>query len=337
MIGIEFETEFVVPAKIENIGVWKKTHDASIETPVSKSLGDGIFVKDVNRGETISGVEFVSPVFRSKDEALENLKYLIDFLADNGEPEKSFRSGIHIHIGVPEFDRDFIINIVKLSLLSERILYYIGGFGYKNRAILNDFTYCRPYSNPPIVTRNGDSFFYLFTIENLISARTLDGIWSRVGVFNINRRYVPIRYMNVNFYSLINHGTIEFRVFNKTYNLRFLSAAIDFCDKFVQAAQNKEIESCEHSIFEPHNNQTLLNEFDYLNDKYFEIGGDSYKILKFLLKIAKVEVPVKYPILTHLRSYDLNYGRYFVPKFVPYNEVKRPSYVDVHNLSNGRW
>ncbi len=330
-VGIEFETEFIKRNVYLPSG-FEKTHDASIETPVIKSPICN-FYEESSDSDYILGVEIVSTPLNifNYDEIRSKLDKLIAILISEGEKEKSYRSGIHIHIDATYFDLRFLKNALILGLASEPIFFYVGSFGYINRAVKNDFTYCRSLHNPPIVSF-GDKYIPVCEPLEMLKVKTISGFFKYMGVdVKDPMRYHPARYFWLNLYSTILHGTLEFRVFNKTFNTDFIMSAIELCKKFVEACVREDEIQIELNSIYNHNKFLTLNLYRRLNERYLFIDEPYNSVLEKLITISPQIKVLKEPVKTHLRRYELTYPQSYKPKEI-YVEPKNPTFVDIHNL-----
>lgn len=335
--GIELETEYVYRQDIYNKlpDMFLTTSDASIETPAKRSYilkTSELFIN----GDPI-GVEIVSrPIyFDDLSDFIESFRKVTAILRTLGEKEKSKRAGIHIHIETPyPYDVAFLKNLLKLGLCIEPIVYAIGGFGYQNHAETNNFTYARSLSSPPIVYYL-DRWVHLYEIERLFSVKTMSGFFKYMGVDVSNaRRYHPARYLWLNFYSIIAHGTVEFRPFNKTFNSNFVKAAIELCRSIVIAASQKTINCSRiNSVFNQYSTKELLENFENLNDNFLNLNKETKEVIEYLIRIHKPNQEKKQCVKTHLRSYSLVYPRDYIPPEC--DDAVDPNYVDVHTIRNG--
>ena len=331
--GVEFEAEYVFRNSIYSRipDLFGTTHDASIQTPTRKCFlnvseffvhGDPIGVEIVSRPLNFSEL----PIF------IDAFKNMVDLLRLCGEKEKSQRAGIHIHIEAPrDFTPAFLKNLLKIGLYIEPLMYAIGGFGYKNHAKTNRFTYARSLLNPPIVYY-ADRWVYLYELERLFSVRTNSGFFKYMGVDpqNVNR-YHPARYLWLNFYAALAHGTVEFRVFNKTFNAKFVKAAIELCRSIVVAAIEKNIPYTKaNSVFDQYTVLDLLNLFEDVN-QILELDRETKEVIQYLIRIYNPQPIPKENVKTHLRNYSLLYPRDYIPPECT-EKIVNPTHVDIHTI-----
>ncbi len=328
-VGIEFETEFL-KRNTDLPSVFSKTHDASIETPVKKSI---FFYEEDTDSNSIVGVEIVSTPLNifNYENIQKNLNELVRVLIKNGEKEKSYRAGIHIHIDFTEFELQHIKNALALGLMLEPVFYLFGSFGYRNRGIFNDFTYCRSLHNPPVVNFNGE-YVSVYEPEKLLGARTIPGFFKYMGInIHDSPRYHPARYFWLNLYSSVLHGTLEFRVFNKTFNTSFIIAAIELCRRFVEACvrEDRIVVKQYNSIYNTTKFETIQL-FKQMNSEYLFIPDEYSEIILKVMKISPQIIARKEAIKTHLRRYDLVYPQTYRPPVI--SNVRDPRFVDIHVL-----
>ncbi len=216
-IGIEIEDSSILSLRING------NHDASVESE--------IYYKH-NR-VTRLGTEIISYPFYTYSAMAEWVNDTINKLIAEGANENTWRDSIHIHIGFPATNIEFLKKTLLWAQKIDPHLFRLGSARREHRGFKNDFLYTRPLCSPQIVkTRNG--YGKCFIVNDLLKVKTERGFWTRYGdSLNLTGRYVAQRYVGVNFYSLRRHGTLEFRHFNKTLNAAFIISLAVFLSKSV--------------------------------------------------------------------------------------------------------
>lgn len=304
-LGMEVEVTDIYANTLQqklNKKYWRVEHDASVETDVfyvqtERGVEGGLAIANLPpllaarlpHVSTTLGAEIVlTPPYPFEEglasimEAVEMLTYQLQSL---GEPSFGTRNSIHYHISMP-FSLKVMKTILKLGAWLEDVFYYIGGQGYTFRGMLaNNSAYCRPitsYGPPCIRDYNTKRFAQVFTVSDLLKSQTSREFWTRFGNANTEgtiERYHPARYTWLNLYSLLTHGTLEFRPFNITLNPFNIFAEIclckAFCDTIMQFAwsKGKNLKDLpENSIYAERNKneviQTLI-EFQELADSEY--------------------------------------------------------------------
>jgi hypothetical protein len=362
-VGIEYETD--IPASGYNAlpypmgNVWRETEDGSILTDYSGFDNSGILINSMDEKskklfgslKTITtGVEYVSNYFEFTNaaEIETHLNFLMEHLRSLGEPPTSERSGIHFHISMP-VNLQILKSIIKIASHMEDIFYYIGCFGYEHRGNKNDLIYCRPITAyGPVVLRMGDgeNGQQVFTCESLLKSESVQRFWKNYCGVNyregVKDHWHPVRYHWINLLSLVQKGSLEFRLFNKTLNTDYIMAALEFCVKFsnyilaLSFAGSYDLSIfTENSIYADRDKESILKTFYIFSDK-ISLSQKSRDILEEIIKISpKVNVDKVY-CLSHREAYTSPFKFDSEHKFIPLTEVKKPNYVDIHLLRGNR-
>ncbi|NMB66095.1 MAG: hypothetical protein GYA16_14615, partial [Spirochaetes bacterium] len=226
-VGMEIESEYCIDVFVRDKlpPGWQIVHDASIKSSVRvNNLGEKSRMSSSQRSSDpfyTMGSEIISPVFNVKDFDLTKIRrdlcYITNLIQENGEPEKTWRSGIHIHVGLPEVSLYRLKSIIQLGRYMEDVFFQISGQGYQFRGqFFNKCLYCRP------ITKKGPQVFYLnddegnerliqlFNVHDLLSANSIVQFWDRYGGCTRDRqRWHPVRYSWLNLYSILYRGTLE--------------------------------------------------------------------------------------------------------------------------------
>jgi hypothetical protein len=360
--GIEFETEKVSPDQImEFVGdKWFTTHDASIETDMA-SVGHGIRLARPDRNDpgifrlipyqnTVVGTELVSRILHSSlDEFYDEISRVCNVLTMLGEPPEGERAGIHFHFSYPAPSLKNLKSILRLGKYLEAVFYYLGGMGYEYRGLNNDSVYCRPITKfgPVCVEHSRGGYAQVFNIYDLLKTTSQEEFWYLYGdCRNHSRRYNPVRYHWLNLFPMCPvspeyRGTLEFRVFNKSLNARYVWAVGLFCKKFVEYSIKSSYETLrddgllkENSIYNPGiSKDDVMGVLDHFGE-LSEIEGEVMEILmKIIERTPTITMEGKY-IHTHLRQNQNPYwsGNSYDPRRISSNEIHTPHFIDIHVL-----
>lgn len=323
--------------------LWRIEHDASVES-------DSIYIQtnQNNNGlmalhlpivlarnfqtlnSTVGGEIVLAPPYPFEEgvtNLLESFKRLTYKLQELGEPERGTRNSIHYHISMP-YSLKVLKTILKLGGWLEDVFYYIGGQGYTFRGELaNNSAYCRPITKcGPPCTREYSSRQYVqvFTIDDLLRSSNSKDFWYRFGNSSIENnveRYHPARYTWLNLYSLLAHGTLEFRAFNFTLNPFFMFAEASLCKAFCDTVmhfswskENKIKDLTINSIYDKRNKgdiiETLLSFCELADSEYLSqpIIDTLVHIIEMTPKISLQEGLVRTHLTERVFSRVLDYS-----------------------------
>lgn len=171
-----------------------------------------------------------------------------DILAELEELEKGIinkNTSIHVHVNVNGRDLPirYFHNIVRLSRFVEDSLYRLSCADMgRHRGESNDYLYARPNSTPPCVYISGTEARVCpaFSMDKLLKTENLEDVrkaLSRLDKYD-STKYVPSRYVGINYVSLFTLGSIEFRTFNSTFNPDFVKAWVELSRHLVELAFN---------------------------------------------------------------------------------------------------
>lgn len=355
-VGIEFECEKISSGNLAKVlgGNFRLTHDASIETDASLRA-NGMFIFSTPNSSFIPtsnkvtmGTEIITVPFdtESKD-LLSELKMLTSQLVQLGEPEKSLRAGIHIHINM-SYNLNILKRILELGMYLEDVFFLLATQGYVFRGMkVNESAYCRPITSfgPQCVsTRHGTS--QVFNAEDLLASTSTEDFWRRYGDTNVEsapqQRYTPQRYTWLNFYSLLAHGTVEFRTFNKTLSPFKIMAEVEFCQRFceyaIRTGFSEQVERLPiHSVYDNRTREDIIETFEEFC-KNISLSETSHKILlNILYNSPLVNLPQSY-IWTHLER--VRHGWWledsYKPRKISIDEVHEAQVIDIHTLRGER-
>ncbi len=353
-IGFELECENIYRHRLPKLpSGFNTTGDASVESESLMLRGIPVVLhgesKALKFNSGVIGTEILSSVIDTNKNYLVILKELCSTLLSLGESEQSKRAGIHVHVS-------FINNIrilksaLEVGAWLEDVFFLLGGLGYEFRGIENDATYCRPITlfGPPIVSDHNENLYPCFVLEEVLESRDMEEFRTRLGdlVALHGNRYIPIRYMWLNFYNVYSSQcTIEFRTWNKTLDPMAIYMAIEVCKGFTQFAISRAYSKSEplpmNSVYHNRDKGEIIETFlKFAND----VGLTSHVMsiaLELLEKtpISGLDLPKVYTY-SHLRFHrggrkDPNHWSHtgYRPSIkVESHEVRVPVFLDSHNL-----
>jgi hypothetical protein len=345
-IGIEIETDCIPRGRTSRVDGFQEDHDASIESiGWTDSKCPGLFFSkplSTKSGQVTLGTEYKSSVLTlnlNEDIYPVLCKALYD-IESKGEGYESKRSGIHVHVCMP-YNLDIIKNLFNICAHLEQVFFYLGGMGYGNRGVDNDFAFCRPITKcgPPVIpTVNG--LGQCFVLEDLLSSKTIKELFNRYGGISIDNppnKYTPVRYTWVTIYPLLNLGTVEFRIFNKTLNPNYLYSIVKLC-QFVcnTSLRNSETELPVNSIYTPHTKEQVLdtlNKFIYSFSNYLT-NTDVLTLQTIIKRTPDINLKENY-FYTHLlarnRLANVFNNSYCTP-VIDTSLVTVPRVITIHEL-----
>lgn len=361
-VGIELEGLGITQEKLSalvsrdpylcnRIGI---THDASAELYIKK-LRDNINVVDHNtivaglRGNKfVSGYEAVS-VPLSFDETDKAMTRLMDILKANGE-FFSPRASMHIHVGFAH-NLSLMKTALLLGLYLDSLLFQLGAMGEEFRGSINESVYCRPLTGGQVAICGNRSKYRILSPEKALSATSLEDFWATYAV-NPNRppnRYIAGRYFAWNLFSVILHGTIEYRYFNQTLNVNTASAITRVCQAITELVLRLDLKGDVERVLEARLQNLPITE-SHPKEEYIsqlvelirlmsdvKVGNlPSETHVKTLIGLIESAKPVKLsstPIKTHLKNYSI--PEHFSPFLEKAgNKIQESGYIDIHNIKN---
>ena len=359
-VGVEIEimdltrNQLSYDKELSRLG-WKITRDASVETRLVTTdefalIEDPDFPLSNKNSETKIGAELVSNVINTGEvDILQMFKTTTGLLASKGEGDMSERASIHYHISYP-FNLRILKAVIRLAANMEDIFFQLGCMGYTHRGESNNATYCRPITGkgPAVIKDYAGRPVQIFNTPDLLEVDKLTEFWSRYGNLDnmaiAEQRYVPVRYHWINLKSLLNQGSLEFRVFNTTLNPLFIWATLTFCQSFASFCTEgnntysnmKKLNLVkENSVFSPRSKTEMikvLDDFAELSD----LDDYALEILKDIIEFSPdVQLENSY-IYSHLKSIPNHWteGEYLAPKIT--GKIKKPNFVDIHVLDRAR-
>ena len=214
--------------KDTNGDTWLVVRDRSID-PQAYCFSDGKLdelnrfkIVDLNK-EVYSDymVELVSPALTSR--SLPLLFTVVDVIKALGGITNS-SCGIHVHIDKPDNFED-IVTLFKRFCLEQENIFSL--FKVEDRRLDR---YCKPYDISLLPKQDFESESdFLNTLLDVYAKR-------EVSTSHIIRR--TLRYHALNFYSIFQHDTIEFRLFNSTLNRVEIAKMLDWVLHFVYTSED---------------------------------------------------------------------------------------------------
>lgn len=362
-VGIEIELEnirrrdFQSMFGYENV-TFHTTSDASCESILPTHdripiVGD---IRNVAYSNRTYGLELVSNIIDTSMPYLDSLKKMTSDLISMGESPRSYRAGFHVHINTP-INLKVLKSICRLGRNLEQVFFLLGCMGYDYRGFRNDSTYCRPITKwgPVCVPTKDDKYAQVFNSLDLIRSKSIQEFKTKYGDhLNITGRYIPLRYHWLNLTTLFSQGSLEFRIFNKSLDPTILYAIIEFCKSFSLYAIESSFKESQadgmmgiNSVFDVdiHDKEKIIEKFEaFVDVSNLKEKQDVVETLYFLLSSGEIEsiiLPKTY-VFSHLQFHALgNRVRTHWPKrkdypttFVDEGLIKRPNFVDRHNLNS---
>jgi hypothetical protein len=261
-IGLEFEFPNMTEIELRNMtqylpNGWRAEHDGSTQRQMRsiKSMYTGLHFDSVpDFAEPYCfiervGAELVSPILRTdsvkwKTDINDILHRVRDEYFGFLDPKCSF----HCHVnmtGAPVF---VLQNIINIWASIEAVMYRIGigemGYHRGMSPSGHNYLYCRPLISPQVVI-DGAHLRPSFDYEKLLLASDLSEFFTALGNTPTDidpDKYNPVRYGALNFFNFIRFGTVEIRVFNLTYNTKYVLAWIELCQAICKSAFGKPFE-----------------------------------------------------------------------------------------------
>lgn len=347
-LGIEIETDSIELGKAELLlqmgGVrnFRATRDASIESNAHVTRSGAVLLSKTSKTQrSVVGTEFVSAPMSIEDFRI-SVRNLCGLLQTMGEPGHSKRSSVHIHIEC-EPRLKTIFNALRLFTKIEPLFYRLGGMGYEFRGISNNAIYCRPITHPygpPVVMGENGQPYQLFTLEDLLQAETLNEFWHKMAIDPQraeNQRYHPARYFGLNIFSLILHGTMEFRYFNKTLNHQKINAVASLCQAIVELINGDlSLPDMNFSDGDDMGRLIFVNRLIELNNKEHKIRDRDYFILENIVTSTNAyQIEPRY-IKTHLwDKYNMHSVYLKTGKRIKVDgeNIHNSGFIDIHNIA----
>jgi hypothetical protein len=233
-----------------------------------------------------------------------------------------------------------------MSAHLEQVFFYLGGMGYTNRGIYNDFAYCRPITKTgPIVTATSNGQGQCFVLDDLYNSKSVREFFYKYGGMTVGNppgsKYVPIRYHWITLYPLLTYGTVEYRIFNKTMNPNYLYTIVKFCQLVSNEMLSGTKELPENSIFSPHDKGSVIRTLTSFINK-FELDLNECEI-KTLISIIERTPDIKLKqeyIYTHLarngNHMSTIFGDGYCTPNIPMDKVKAPEIITIREFERNQ-
>lgn len=183
----------------ELTGVKRTVGDYGVEIEVEgknlpRQLGDVWRVEKDGSLKTAEAWEYVMPKPLDLLGVKKSLDYLaMSYLAHKSQVDESIRAGVHVHVNVQEWNIKQLMTFATAYYIIEDVL----------------MNWCGPDREGNLFClRTKDAEFILFRLYKTLSSRNLKHLNNDV-----------IRYASLNFLSLFNYGSVEFRGMRGTGNL----------------------------------------------------------------------------------------------------------------------
>lgn len=367
LFGLEIEFE---KTSIKNIinqdkrieQLFSVTYDASVETPCNFIYGYPATIKSnkVNPrilqngrlgGELV--LRYPLPINAIENKNFETtLKSTLEILHCE---EKSIRSSIHFHFDIQQLakDRDVatLKNIIRVLNRTESLIYRLSGIFKDHRGIYNNYNYCRPITLwGPACYRIGNSrtnFYYgqLFDTRKLVLAKSYKEFFYLYGdsLRNSEWKYHPVRYHGFNLFSLLRHGSLEYRTMNFTSSYINIIAMLLFfytLTNFMLNIQYSDLTKIGvqpiNSIYSPNHSDNIV-----ILSIILDLIPDKYKIYKNriidLFELGRYSKIEKGYYMSHMvdKSDSVLFSNfdYELPERIEKDLIKNPTYTDVHNIN----
>ena len=205
--------------------IWVVKRDRSIKPQQSVAINDSMYdVIDLGSTNTEYMVELVSPVL-----SVSKLPLLFDIMDSirsiGGVVNKT--CGLHVHIDKLALSET--INLMNRFISEQQSI--IKQFDVPGNRLAQ---YCKVYRYDGVVPefQNLDDFL------NFLWLNFKD---SKVDALNFPRFSKSLRYYALNFYSLVSHGTIEYRLFNSTLDVEVLKMYIRWVIGFTYGFSDEDL------------------------------------------------------------------------------------------------
>jgi len=352
--GLELEVERMpIGAIVNDLNDFGFTtrHDASVESKGNTLLGRPVYFIN-NTGlktrSTTFGGEFASEPFIPEYAGWgEKVVAALTMLSLDAQHVNE-RSGIHVHINVGKsLTTEQLKSIIRWGTRLESIMYRIGSFKETHRGVSNNYNYCRPIcGDGPAVVPVPNGFAQVFNTYDLIThERKYLEFWDAYGdLANTSWQYHPVRYHWLNLKPIRDQGTLEFRLFNQTFDPYYVEAIIALCQAIshmmMSISKYSDIETLGftpiNSIYDPagEDNDYRLLEFIINSGQQFFSHETASTVIK-LYQDGSFQSIVPGKTLSHMiekRNFRLFENTDYKPKLVDEAKLIKPKYVDSHNI-----
>jgi hypothetical protein len=252
------------------------------------------------------------------------------------------RCATHIHVGMSK-NLTMMKNILKMGLWADDLFYAISGFGSIFRGHSNNAIYARPLCNGPYFNYGGN-WYQCLNYETALKADSLTEFFAAYGVsVQKDNKYHPARYFGINIYSILLHGTLEFRHFNQTFEPSYVIAAAKLCQIFTEIAMRarpntlNSLDVCD--VFERNRPNFYIDKLHKLlgmasaNNCNYNLLPDELDTLENLIYSYKGIGVKDAKVSTHIKETEssaqlIELGRLKRPGTLP----EPPGNIDIHNI-----
>jgi hypothetical protein len=331
-VGIEIEFSTIERSRRDfqyiignNLHGWNLIHDGSSESAALSINGIPVEIDTNNSANALSlfslferanstvyGGELVSPILSGEDNFFQTyiVKALQILSRENSNSLFDIgRSSIHVHVNLGDSYRvSDLKNLVRLLVMYEPFLYKISSFGHDTRCLANDFVFCRPIYSPTVYEYDG-GYYPIFSHRTLLSASKktefFNYLYKSLYCFEHGGKYVPQRYVGLNFFSLLIRNSIEFRYANTTTKPDWLISWIKLCQAFVRTAYGSEIVIDKERTLDD-TSEYGLDEFISFLD-LIQLSNPYRDILiNLFLESPDIQYPIKHSVVTHVQQFAIN-------------------------------
>lgn len=297
---------------------------------------------------------------------MENLIYpVVNILAVNGDIV-SDRAAIHYHIGFANNLR-LLKNFLRISLMIDPVLFRLGGMGRTFRGHINYSAYSRPllnscvaYLSPKIPENNNLTLSQLMEMKKshrqfvqvvnpmaALEANSLEEFWAAFGVsYRVgggSQKYHPCRYSGINLYSIPQHGTVEFRHFNKILDPYLIICIGKFVRGLVELSTLLDKRDSHQFEVVPSNTEISMGDAAQIVQSLYSLCQEKEVdflpteaeiafILEVMSQSSFKEIP-EMPVITHLRdSNTIDSTVASLGKLRIFEKALAPNFVDIHNV-----
>jgi hypothetical protein len=313
-------------------------------------MGRKLYENGRNSDLKIAGYEIITtPVSVSE---LEPLMFHTTRLLKEAGDWLSDRTAVHFHVGFVNNLR-LLKNLMKISLMVDPLLFRIGGMGRRNRGYINHFAYCRPLLHSTavnVVTKDvfkKSQYAKIVNPKAALDAESIAGFWAalgvRYGMGGGSTKYWPTRYSGINFYAIPQHGTIEYRHFNKTLDTLSIMSIAKFVRGITELAtllSKKDeiafdIVPSDVEISESDGSDILYRLYAMCQNADVEDLPTDVEMscLLDLLRTSHMDAIPPIPVLTHLKENNtitmeqvVDGKLELVPQIIP------AQFIDIHNI-----
>lgn len=236
-IGVELE--FVLPSRGEFKGAIKRlpsgfslVSDGSVRTYREEINSNGL-INPLTTSRIECGGEIVSPPLEIENIGVFYPIFKVLYYDLLEVPHAT--TSIHIHVYAGDLSHEQLLKLYRNSLKWEEFFFNVATPKDQtcHRGIHNDFIYCRPLESPPWA-RDCSSRTEGSSIGKILETESFSQMLYTLGNWTLRRnKWHPPRYVGINFCSLHEHQTVEFRVFNSTQDFSLFTAWTDLCKNFV--------------------------------------------------------------------------------------------------------